>query len=91
MLADCGIRCRARSPRRVGDPLEAAAAVRPAPRRYGDARESTAKVRAMRPPAIAVVAYSSISSVTGQWSEPKMSLRMPVARTRSAMESLTRK
>lgn len=44
-----------------------------------------------RPPAIAVVAYSSISSVTGQWSEPKMSLRMPVARTRSAMESLTRK
>lgn len=36
-------------------------------------------------------AYSSISSVTGQWSLPKMSLRMPVARTRSAIESLTRK
>lgn len=36
-------------------------------------------------------AYSSISSVMGQWSLPKMSLRMPVARTRSAIESLTRK
>ena len=36
-------------------------------------------------------AYSSISSVTGQWSLPKMSLRMPVLCTRSAIESLTRK
>ena len=35
--------------------------------------------------------YSSISSVTGQWSLPKISLRMPQARTWSAIASLTRK
>ena len=78
MLADCGIRCRARITRFA------------AVRRRAGVDGKGARHAPARPP-IAVVAYSSISSVTGQWSEPKMSLRMPVARTRSAMESLTRK
>ena len=35
--------------------------------------------------------YSSISSSTGQWSEPKMSLRMRASRMFGAIASLTRK
>lgn len=64
---------------------------KPAPGVLGAARNRSASCRSRPRTRVPAPPYSSISSVTGQWSDPKMSLRIPASRTWSATALLTRK